>query len=905
MKNILKYTAMAFALVASLAACEEFEDFSQKVEGASKLVYVNAGTDNFFSTMVAHRPTGSSGSFSTEFVVRSNTPVHGDATVSLIYDASLVESYNAEHETAYAVLPEQYLTLENTSLALPANAVQTEEAMKVSLSGEADFAALTERYYLAALRLDATGIGTSEQMGAIYLLVETEINLIRPITSADDMVGFPAGNRSDWTADCGNFAYLFDGKSSSSVEFSRSGNVLTVDMKENQMVTGLRFNGSGLSMLTLEYSLDGKSWEQGGTPAEGEAILTGSAYYAAVYDYIEARYLRLSFAFSSSSNVSVNELDVYTIESTDPTLYTLTGENNVVTGKLVHKKGVGSTCDLDASFKVYTTVSLQSGYNVTLSADNSLVAAYNEKNGTSYMAVPVENLNIENASITIAAGDNASADEVRVSLTGDLSGLTAKNGYLVPLKLSALSGAVVSESRGTVYAVISVENNLIRAISSVDDMIGFAASGSSSWTADCSDGANLFDGNNSTAVSGLISSGNVVTIDMKSSHMVTGLHFYTYDLSNLSISYSVDGDVWETAGTVASGENVFTGSSWSPGDYYMAFADYLDVRYLRLSFGFSGYYRNLYEMEVYEIESSDPTIYAQCGTDNVLTGTIIQHTIAGTIPSVNASFGVLTTIASANGYEVDVEIDNSLVGAYNSAHNTSYASLDASLVKLENVPCTIAAGANKSADEVKVSLTGDLSGLTNTNGYLIPLRLKAPAGAVVSEGRGTVYVAVSIETSSDPFRTNFTIEDIDGTEVTDRSAWTIIKCDEEGIYTNDSSQYSSLFDSSRDTYVRTWGGPISFTVDLGRNYDMTGLVITARSGSYQRMQPKSIMIEYSTDNVEYELLGTPASADGNLVASVPSSYVALYGSQQVRYLRIVADYGGSNMGTAEFNIYAK
>lgn len=899
MKNILKHTAAAFALVASLTACEEFEDFSQTVDGASKLAYVNAGADNFFSTTIAHRPTGSSGSFSTEFVVRSNTPVHGDATVSLVYDAQLVESYNAEHETAYAALPEEYLTIENASLALPANAVQTEEPVKISLSAEADLAALTERCYLAALRLNATGIGASEELGAIYLLVETEINLIRPIESADDMVGFPAGDRTQWTADCGSYANLFDGKTDTSVDFSRGENVLTVDMKENRMVTGLRFSGDDISTFTLEYSLDGKNWEQGGTPAEGEACSTGSAYYAAVYDYIEARFLRLTFTMQGYYT-SVNELDVYTIESTDPTLYMLTGENNVLTGKIVHKKGVGSTCDFDASFKIYTTVSSQSGYEATVAADNSLVARYNEQNGTSYAAMPGENLQIEHASITIAAGENASAEEVHVSLTGDLSGLDAKGGYLVPLKLSARSGAVASESRGVVWVVISVENNLIRAISSADDMIGFAAGGSSSWTADCGDAANLFDGDNSTMVNGLASSGNVVTVDMKSSHMVTGLHFYTNDLSNLSISYSADGDVWETAGMVAPGENVFTGSTWSAGNYYMAFADYLEARYLRLSFGFSGWYRNLYELEVYEIESTEPTIYAQCGADNVLTGKIIQHTIAGPISSVNASFGVLTTIASASGYEVDAEIDNSLVAAFNAAHNTSYAALDASQVLLENLPCTIAAGANKSADEVKVSLTGDLSGLTNKDGYLIPLQLKAPAGAVVSAGRGVVYVAVSVETSSDPFRTGFTAADIEGTPVADRSAWKLLACDESGVH---SGAYANLFDGDLETYVRTWGGPISFTVDMGREYDMTGLYIGSStwSGKYA---PNEVIVEYSLDGEEYLTLGTPTQGAGSISVALPDAYIALYGAQRVRYLKITASYGG-NMGTGEFNIYAK
>lgn len=902
MKNSLKYTAAAVALIASLASCQEFEDFTQTVEGAPKLAYVNTGSDNSFSARIMHRPTGSAGAFSTEFAVRCNTPVHGEATVTIAHDPSLVETYNAEHNTEYAALPGEYLVLENASLTLPANAVQTEESVKVSLSEEADLALLTERHYLAPLRLRTSGIGASEEMGTVWILFETEINLIRPITSADDMVGFPATG-SLWTADCGNYANLFDGSTATSVSFESS-NVLTIDMKEETMVTGLKLNTFAFSALSIEYSLDGKAWSQAGTPSADEYVYGGSSsraadFYTAVYDYFAARYLRLSFGFAGSSR-AINEIEVYQIESTDPTIYALTGANNVVRGKIVHKKGVGSSCDLEASFKVYTTISSTGGYTVTAAADNSLVAAYNEAHGTVYSALPAANLSLENTSLAIAGGENASTEEVKISLKGDLSSLTAKEGYLIPVKLAA-SGAVVSESRGVVYAVVSVENNLIRAITSVDDMIGFPAGGSSSWTADCGDSGNLFDGDNSTLVSGLTASGNTLTVDMKSARMVTGLHFYTYNLSDLSIEYSADGDVWETAGTVASGENIFTGSSWRAGDYYMAFAGYLDARYLRLSFGFASTAR-LYEMEVYEIESTDPTIYAQCGSDNVLTGSITQHTIAGPISGVNAAFNVMTTIASADGYQVGVEADNSLIAAYNAKNGTSYAAIDPSLVKIEGAPVAIAAGANKSAGQVRVSLTGDLSTLTAANGYLIPLQLKAPAGAVVSESRGVVYVAVSVATSSDPFRTNFSASDIDGVQVADRSGWKIVACDQEGVH---SGSYAELFDGKTDTYVRTWGGPVSFTVDMGREYDLTGMVFTSRSDYGAKYAPSSVMIEYSLDGEEYQLFGTPSHTEGSVLKELPYGYVALYAPLKVRYLRLVADYGGSNMGTAEFNIYAK
>ena len=76
------------------------------------------------------------------------------------------------------------------------------------------------------------------------------------------------------------------------------------------------------------------------------------------------------------------------------------------------------------------------------------------------------------------------------------------------------------------------------------------------------------------------------------------------------------------------------------------------------------------------------------------------------------------------------------------------------------------------------------------------------------------------------------------------------------------------------------------------------------NASYQNYQPNAITIEYSLDGEVYTELGTATSADGSLVKNVPSSYVALYGSQKMKYIRITASYG-SNMGVGDFNIYAK
>ncbi len=907
MKNIFKYSAAAALIVLGFASCEELPDYQTTIDAAPDLVYANPKDGDTFSTKVVHRPIGSEGSFLKEFQVSCNTTDHGDVTVAVVYDPDLVAEYNAKNGTSYAVLPEEYFTLENDMVTVAADTTASRDTVRIRLNEEADLSALTERGYLAPFIIRSDDMAISEQMGNLWFIVDTEVNLIRPLESVDGMVGFPAGGTALWTADCADSKYLFDGDNSTTKQFSNSETtVLTIDMKEILMVTGLKFDTYILGDVFIEYSEDGSEWKSAGTPVSGEYVWTGSqwssgTWAAAVYDYFSARYIRLTYKMGSSYSGyydTINDIQVYIIESTEPTVYTITGADNVVTGKVVHKKGVGSTAEFNASFNVYSTISSESGYTVTAAYDASLVDAYNQKNGTSYKVLPAENFVIEPATIDIAAGENVSAGSVALSLTGDLTVLTDENGYLAPVKLSA-SGAETSASRGFVYAVIKSEQNLIKDLDSVEDIIGFPASGRSSWSADVTTAENLFDSSSSTVVN-FNASGNMMTVNMGGTHLVTGLDFEGYSMSNVCVEYSLDGSSWKSAGTAASSEVVFTGSTWSSGHYYIGFIEHLEAAYLRISFGFSGYYRRIAEFSIYEIESTEPTVYSVCGTDNVFTGKVTHHSIAGSIGSASCSFNVMSTIASDSGYSVDAEVDNSFVNKYNSAHGTKYAQLDPSYVEITGAPCEIAAGANKSAGQISVALAGDLSKLTNKNGYVIPVKLSA-SGAVTSESRGVVYLIVEVEESDALMMTGFSASDIQGTLVDDRSGWSIVTCDDGGIH---SGAYENLFDGDQSSYIRTWGGPVSFTVDLGQEYDMTGLLITARSGNYSRYQPNSVQIMGSLDGSQYEDIGTAAASEGSLLQTNPTSYVAFYASKKVRYLKIEASYG-SNMGTAEFNIYAK
>ena len=599
----------------------------------------------------------------------------------------------------------------------------------------------------------------------------------------------------------------------------------------------------------------------------------------------------LAAAAAFSSLTACQEFEDFdkTIDGTPGLVYVQTGTENLYTIRVVHKP-TGSTGEFFTEFPVRCNTTRHAGVKATFVYDASLVESYNAEHKTSYAALPAEYLTLENTTLTVPENATASADSVKVTLTGNLSLLTERN-YLAPLRIKA-EGIDASEVMGAVYVAVATEINLIRAIESTDDMVGFTATGRSAWTADCGNYANLFDGSASTRTNFTDQNDNVVTIDMKSTHMVTGIDLNSAGISSVSFEYSTDGQTFLTAGTPASNEYATSGS-----DRYIAFYDYLEARYLRLTISFSSSWsKYISEFNIYEIESDEPTVYAMCGSDNVLTGAI-AHTPGGSFNGLNAAFNVYCTVSSASGYSVSATADNSLIAAYNSANGTSYAALPDGHLLLENNPCAIGPNNNKSDGQIKASLTGDLTGLTNAKGYLVPLKLSAQ-DAVTSSSRGVVYLVIT--PAEELFRKNFTVADITGALVADRSGWSITGGDYH------SGSWPEVIDDSTDTFMRPWGSPIMFTITFDKEYEMTGLRITARTdnASYQNYQPNAITIEYSLDGEVYTELGTATSADGSLVKNVPSSYVALYGSQKMKYIRITASYG-SNMGVGDFNIYAK
>lgn len=109
---------------------------------------------------------------------------------------------------------------------------------------------------------------------------------------------------------------------------------------------------------------------------------------------------------------------------------------------------------------------LNNAATITLTKDNSLIAAYNAANNTDAVAMPDGVLDIENAQITIENGASESVEKFKMAVPEDKLGQLADGKYVVPFKIS------VQKEDGTTVAdagVFYLSANVITASGLIND----------------------------------------------------------------------------------------------------------------------------------------------------------------------------------------------------------------------------------------------------------------------------------------------------------------------------------------------------------------------------------------------------------------------------------------------------
>ena len=621
MKHLKLCIFAAAAALVTLASCKREDPYVITVDAPGTFTYID---HKFDEAQVFHRTTLSSSKFNSVFPIKVNKAKHDEVRATLTYDRAAAEAYNAQNGTDYPILEENYIALskyggEGASLewVVPSGERFSVDSVQFALKGE--LANLQEPVYLAAYKLNASGSDVSEEYGTYILKVTTEHTVIRKISALSDLIGSsPADNiRSKWTADVANYASWFTGNgvySNRTTYPSLTANqdkTITIDLKEEHLVTGLKFysrNYSRFSAREFEYSSDGENFTTFGD-ATGKTINVreGSAYVTAVafYDYVPLRYVRF-IARTTSASYPMTGFNITEVSSAGAEI-SVVGANSYE-GKIIHNLATDKhTSDFVAQIAAMTTLSSAGGYTVSAEYDGSLVAAYNASHGTAYEALPAANLKISGSPVKIAPGEMAS-EAFEVSLTGELSSLTADAGYIAPIALKSNDAPVGSNS--VVYLIL--KNSYVYLLSGISSAPGTEVKDKSGWsvTADVPSHSVYGSGNINSIIDNNFDRDGVshyqfyrngvsrtnIIVNFGKTLNVSGVRVNPTDLPcmDYDVAFSTDGVNFTEMGTASMGSGTMANLD---SDGVCAFYKVVPMTHLRVTM-YSGYF-GMYELGVF------------------------------------------------------------------------------------------------------------------------------------------------------------------------------------------------------------------------------------------------------------------------------------------------------------------
>jgi len=247
--------------------------------------------------------------------------------------------------------------------------------------------------------------------------------------------------------------------------------------------------------------------------------------------------------------------------------------SNTVTVPLVHTPvDVSGTTVVRVA--AAATRAVVADVDVSIVPDTSQVSQYNQKNGTSCVALPANTYKITNpGKHTILSGSLVS-DSMQLEIT-DPASLTNPNGYLLPLTITAIEGedkgVQISTNKRTVFVNVTYAfNNIIQA----ETPLTGTTMSRTAWVVTVSNttsgalGPAMVDGNNSTAwrSSNSSTAAKYVIVNMGSQKALAGFQLVpnyvatTENATQIAVSTSTDNVTWVAQG-VWKGTGPAAGSS--------------------------------------------------------------------------------------------------------------------------------------------------------------------------------------------------------------------------------------------------------------------------------------------------------------------------------------------------------
>lgn len=276
------------------------------------------------------------------------------------------------------------------------------------------------------------------------------------------------------------------------------------------------------------------------------------------------------------------------------------------------------------------------------------------------------------------------------------------------------------------------------------------------------------------------------------------------------------------------------------------------------------------------------------------------HTPISSISTLDLTLPLYCNHRVTSNFIAKVEVDNSLVAAYNEENNTEYAEIPVSSLVMENTEIRFEQGGLMSVNELHITTNEAINELRDVNGYLIPIRITAVEGenCKIVDKMSTTYVIVNVKEDTDNIYDDAADELVTGTLVSDRSGWTAIVpdgADAQAMFTESDDYWSGRASAA--------GEELPVIINFGKSYTFDGISASYSYYGYYTYASwtKSSKIEISGDGTTWEEIG---------ILSNKNIIQVFYAPVTAQYLRITVPAPSSSWSRASFscgnfNIYAK
>lgn len=256
----------------------------------------------------------------------------------------------------------------------------------------------------------------------------------------------------------------------------------------------------------------------------------------------------------------------------------------------------------------------------------------------------------------------------------------------------------------------------------------------------------------------------------------------------------------------------------------------------------------------------------------------IVHTPSGDFGTVLAKFPIRSTKPLNKAVTLKVEVDNSLVVAYNKSYGTTCAVLPDGILDLSKAIASISEGKCLSADSITISMDKSKLALLTQQNYLIPVKLSTISRSdfQISSDYSTVYLAIN--TSTKIIKDNVGSGTMVGSLETDYSGWTVTSDPASA-----GNAFADIFDGSTDSYWQFDESEVTLTVNLKTVKKISGFRLYTQYASYGYIF-SNIQVSISKDNVTFDVAGT--CTDSTMANESGYQYIGFYGGVEARYVKL-------------------